>query len=78
VVVLNGGIFVLGGRRSGTASSRIFRFDPSRRAVLPAGRLPEPVFDAAAGAAAGIGYLAGGIGARGTSVDSVVTVSENP
>ena len=37
-----------------------------------------PVFDAAAGSVAGVGYLAGGIGAQGTSVDSVVSLSENP
>jgi len=37
-----------------------------------------PVYDAAAGTAAGVGYLAGGIGPQGTSVDSVVALSENP
>lgn len=76
-VVLNGVIYVLGGRRGGTASSRIYLYDPARRAVLPAGRLPAPVFDGAAATAAGVGYLAGGIGARGTSVDSVLALSEN-
>jgi hypothetical protein len=40
--------------------------------------LPSPVFDAAAGTVAGVGYLAGGIGAQGTSVDSVVSLSEIP
>jgi Kelch motif protein len=77
-VVLNGVIYLVGGRRNGVASDRILRFDPSRHAVVPAGRLPAPLFDAAAGTAAGVGYLAGGIGAQGTSVDSVVTLSENP
>jgi hypothetical protein len=77
-IVLNGVIYLVGGRRNGEASDRILRFDPSRRAVVPAGRLPAPVFDATAGTASGVGYLAGGIGARGTSVDSVVTLSENP
>jgi hypothetical protein len=77
-IALNGVIYLLGGRRNGEASDRILRFDPARHAVVPAGRLPAPVFDAAAGIASGIGYLAGGIGAQGTSVNSVVTLSENP
>lgn len=77
-VVLNGVIYLLGGRRNGVASDRILRFDPSRGAVVPAGRLPAPVFDAAAGTALGVAYLAGGIGEQGTSVSSVVTLSQNP
>lgn len=77
-VVLNGVIYLLGGRRSGAPSDRILRFDPSSGATRPAGRLPMPVYDAAAGSAAGVGYLAGGIGPQGTSVDSVVALSENP
>jgi hypothetical protein len=77
-VVLNGVIYLAGGRRSGAASDRILRYDPSRHVVLPAGRLPAPLFDAASATASGVGYLAGGIGARGTSVDSVVKLSENP
>jgi hypothetical protein len=77
-LVLNGIIYLVGGRRNGAASDRILRFDPSRNTVVPAGRLPSPVFDAASGTIAGVGYLAGGIGAQGTSVDSVVALSENP
>jgi hypothetical protein len=77
-VVLNGAIYVLGGRRNGVASDRILRFDPARHALVPSGRLPAPVFDAAAGTVAGVGYLFGGIGAQGTSVDSIVKLSENP
>jgi N-acetylneuraminic acid mutarotase len=77
-MVLNGFIYLLGGRRNGAASDRVLRFDPSHHVMFPAGRLPAPVFDAAAGTAAGVGYLAGGIGAQGTSVDSVVALSQNP
>jgi hypothetical protein len=77
-LVLNGIIYLVGGRRNGAASDRILRFDPSRNTVVPAGRLPSPVFDAASGTVAGVGYLAGGIGAQGTSVDSVVSLSEIP
>jgi hypothetical protein len=77
-VVLNGTIYVLGGRRDGVASDRILRFDPARHSLAPAGRLPAPVFDAAAATVSGVGYLVGGIGAEGTSVDSIVKLSENP
>ena len=73
-VVLDGGIYVLGGRRSGVASDQILHFDPVRRTVAPAGKLPAPVFDAAVATEAGVAYLAGGIGPAGTSVDSVVSV----
>jgi hypothetical protein len=72
--VLNGGIYVLGGRRSGVASDQILHFDPVRRTVAPAGKLPVPVFDAAAATAAGVTYMAGGIGPAGTSIDSVVSI----
>ena len=77
-MVLNGVIYLLGGRRSGAPSDRILRFDPSSGATRPAGRLPMALYDAAAGSAAGVGYLVGGIGSQGTSVDSVVALSENP
>jgi hypothetical protein len=73
-VVLDGSIYVLGGRRNGSASAQILRFDPTSHAAVPAGRLPSPVFDAAAGTVSGVGYLAGGIGAQGTSVDGILTV----
>jgi hypothetical protein len=73
-LTLDGAIFLLGGRRNGAASAQILRFDPSQGVAVRAGRLPAPVFDAAAGVVGGVGYLAGGIGAAGTSVDSVVAV----
>lgn len=77
-LVLNGTIYLAGGQRSGRASDRILRFDPSHRLVRRAGHLPTPIFDAASGTVGGVGYIAGGIGAAGTSVDSVVTLSESP
>ena len=73
-VVLNGSIYLLGGRRNGAASDRILRFDPSGNIAVRAGRLPAPVFDAAAGTVSGVGYLVGGIGAAGTSLDSIIVV----
>ena len=77
-VVLDDTIYLLGGRRNGAASDQILRFDPARGATVRAGHLASPVFDAAAGTVSGVGYLVGGIGAQGTSVDSIVKLSENP
>jgi N-acetylneuraminic acid mutarotase len=77
-LVLNGTVFLAGGRRSGSASDQILRFEPSQGRVLRAGRLPAPIFDAASGTLAGVGYLAGGIGDVGSSVDSVMKLSEVP
>jgi Kelch motif protein len=74
-MVLDGVIYLLGGRRGGAASDVILRFDPARNTTVPAGRLPEPVFDGAAGTASNTGYLVGGINARDTSVDSVVSIA---
>jgi hypothetical protein len=77
-LVLGGTIFLAGGRRSGSASDQILRFEPSQARVLRAGRLPAPIYDAASGTLDGVGYLAGGIGAAGSSVDSVMNLSEVP
>ena len=77
-LVLNGTVFLAGGRRSGSANDQILRFEPSQGRVLRAGRLPAPIFDAASGTLAGVGYLAGGIGGSGSSVDSVMKLSEVP
>jgi hypothetical protein len=77
-LVLNGTIYLAGGRRSGGASDRILRFDPSHRLIRRAGHLPEPIFDAASGTLANVGYLVGGIDAAGTSVASVMSLSESP
>jgi hypothetical protein len=77
-VVLNGTIYLAGGRRNGGASDRILRFDLARGRVRGDGHLPRPVFDAASTTYAGAGYLIGGIGAAGTSVDSLIALSEIP
>ena len=71
-ITLDGTIYLLGGRVNGAASDRILRFDPSRNVVVPAGRLPEPVFDGAAGTFGGRGYLLGGLGASDAPLSSVI------
>ncbi|HSD24992.1 MAG TPA: hypothetical protein VLB79_11775 [Solirubrobacterales bacterium] len=73
-LVLDGWVYLLGGRRRGAASAQILRFDLATGKAARAGRLPSPLFDAAAGVSSGVGYLVGGIDAGGTSVDSVVAV----
>jgi len=74
-VVLDGSIYLLGGRQAGAATDRILLFDPAHGVVHAAGRLRSPVFDAAAATASGVGYLVGGIGGQGTSVNSVQALS---
>jgi len=42
--------------------------------MVPGGHLPEPVYDGAAGTIAGHGFLVGGIGSDGSTLDSIFTV----
>jgi hypothetical protein len=71
-ITLDGTIYLLGGRIAGTGSDQILRFDPSRNIAKPAGRLPQPVFDGAAGTYGGRGYLVGGLGSGDTALGSVI------
>ncbi|MFL5906800.1 MAG: Kelch repeat-containing protein [Solirubrobacterales bacterium] len=73
-VTLDGGIYLLGGRRIGAASDRILRFDPTRNLALPAGRLPAPVFDGAARTFGTHAYLVGGLGRNGSALDTVISL----
>jgi hypothetical protein len=67
-------MYLLGGRVGGTGTDRILRFNPFRNVALPAGRLPMPVYDAAAATFNGRAYLIGGIGSGGSSLDSVIAL----
>jgi hypothetical protein len=73
-VALHGTVYLLGGRRSGVASDQILRFDPSTNTAVPAGRLPHAVFDGAAATAGDRGFLVGGVGPTGTTLDSIIVV----
>ena len=55
-------------------SSREVTSGVSSKPVSLIGLGPSPVFDAAAAVSSGVGYLVGGLGAAGTSVDSIVAV----
>ena len=73
-VMIDGAIYVLGGRVGGTATDRILRFHADRRIASPAGRLPQATYDGAAGTYKGRAYLIGGLGSGGTPLDSVITL----
>jgi N-acetylneuraminic acid mutarotase len=59
-LVLDGQIFVLGGRSGTVPSAAILRLDQATGALIPAGHLPAAVSDAGSVVAAGVGYLVGG------------------
>jgi hypothetical protein len=59
-LILDGEIFVLGGRSGTVPSAAIFRLDPASGALAPAGHLPEAVSDAGSVVVDGVGYLVGG------------------
>jgi hypothetical protein len=59
-VVLDGQIFVLGGRSGSVPSAAIWRLDPASGALALAGHLPEAVSDAGSVTVGGVSYLVGG------------------
>jgi hypothetical protein len=74
-LVLDGQIFVLGGRSGTVPSAAIFRLDPSSGALVLAGHLPDPVSDAGAVVVGGVGYLVGGeITGPAEPLDTVVAL----
>ena len=59
-MVLDGRIFVVGGRSGGIAQDAIWQIDALTGASRLAGRLPEPVSDFALAVVGGVGYAIGG------------------
>jgi hypothetical protein len=59
-LLLDGQIFVLGGRSGTVPKAAIWRLDPASGALVPAGQLPGPVSDAGSVTVGGAGYLVGG------------------
>ncbi len=59
-LVLQGQLFVLGGRSGATLSDRVWRIDPATGAVAAAGTFPFPRSDAATVILGGRGWLIGG------------------
>jgi hypothetical protein len=58
--ILDGHVFVAGGRSGTEPSAAIWRLDPATGALAPAGHLPGPVSDAGSVTIDGVGYLVGG------------------
>jgi hypothetical protein len=74
-LILDGEIFVLGGRSGTVPSAAIFRLDPATGAVTPAGQLPRAVSDAGSVVVGGVGYLVGGeITGPAEPLDTVVAL----
>jgi hypothetical protein len=59
-LILDGQMFVLGGRSGTTPSATIYRLDPASGTLEAAGQLPGPVSDAGSVVVGGGGYLVGG------------------
>ncbi|MBO0834802.1 MAG: hypothetical protein J2P28_04680, partial [Actinobacteria bacterium] len=78
-LILDGQIFVLGGRSGSVPSSAIFRLDQASGAVVPAGHLPAGVSDAGSVAIGGVGYLVGGeVTGPAAPLDTVVVLRPSP
>jgi len=74
-LVLDGQIFVLGGRSGAVPSAAIFRLDAATGALVPAGHLPEAVSDAGSVVVRGVGYLVGGeLAGTAEPTDTVVAL----
>jgi N-acetylneuraminic acid mutarotase len=72
--VLDGGIYVAGGRTAATAyTDEISRLDPATGQTTPAGALPAAESDAAAAVVGSTAYLLGG--ERNGKLDTIVAVS---
>src|SRR5215469_740267 len=78
-LVLDGQIFVLGGRSGTVPSAAIFRLDTASGGLVPAGHLPEAVSDAGSVVVRGVGYLVGGeVASPADPLDMVVALRPSP
>ncbi len=75
---LMGRTYLLGGRLDGQTTDQVLRFEPSRVRAVRAGRLPEPVQNAAAGVLGEAGYLVGGLDPQGAPLSGIVAVRLSP
>jgi hypothetical protein len=78
-LILDGQIFVVGGRSGIGPSAAIWRLDPASGALAPAGELPGPVSDAGAVSVGGAGYLVGGeVTGPAEPLDTIVVLRPEP
>jgi hypothetical protein len=74
-MILDGQVFVLGGRSGTVPSATIFRLDAASGVLTLAGQLPRAVSDAGSVVVGGVGYLVGGeTTGPAEPLDSVVTL----
>lgn len=74
-LVLDGQIFVVGGRSGTVPSAAIWRLDTSTASLQPAGHLPQAVSDAGSVVAGGVGYLVGGeVSGPAQPLDTVIAL----
>ena len=78
-LVLDGQMFVLGGRSGTVPSAAILRLDQASGTLDPAGQLPEALSDAGSVVAGGVGYLVGGeVAGPDQPLDTVVALRPSP
>jgi hypothetical protein len=74
-VIVDGQIFVVGGRAGTIPSAAIWRLDPATGSLARAGQLPGPVSDAGSVVIGGVGYLVGGeLSGPANPLDTVVAL----
>jgi hypothetical protein len=74
-LILDGHMFVMGGRSGTTPSAVIYRLDPASGTLEAAGQLPGPVSDAGSVVVGDVGYLVGGeVTGPVNPLDSVVAL----
>jgi outer membrane protein assembly factor BamB len=74
-LMLDGTVFIVGGRTTAGTSRRIWSVNPDTGAVAPAGKLPYAVSDAGAAVLDGRGWLIGGRGERGQALATVLVLN---
>lgn len=67
-------IVLLGGRAGSSPRDGMLEYVPSSKRVRAAGSLPLAVMDAAAAGSGQTAYLVGGIGADGSTLDSIIAI----
>ena len=71
-MVIGGRLFVVGGRRAGTAQDAIWQVDAGSGTTQLVARLPQPVSDFALTVVGGVGYAIGG--ETDTQITSIVSI----
>lgn len=74
-LVLDGNVFVVGGRSGSVPSAAIWRLDASSGSLQPAGQLPQAMSDAGSVVVGGVGYVVGGeVSGPAQPLDTVISL----